>query len=109
MGQKHNISPVKLYDKRHDGLIHPILGFDCLMRLLGSGRLQSSKLQSSKLQSSKLQSSDTLRQTSAGLQATKHSDQNRLRWSKRLPQLQLLRETASWLRSLSCGKTNWQR
>merc|ERR1711942_233852 len=109
MGQKHNISPVKLYDKRHDGLIHPILGFDCLMRLLGSGRLQSSKLQSPKLQSSKLQSPklqssklqspDTLRQTSAGLQATKHSDQDRLRWSKRLPQLQLLRETASWLRS----------
>merc|ERR1711942_619999 len=96
----------------HNGLFNPILGFDWLMRLLGSGRLQSSKLQSSKLQSSelqspklqspKLQSPDTLRQTSAGLQATKHSDQNRIRWSKRLPQLQLLRETSSWLRSLSC-------
>merc|ERR1712142_1425677 len=104
MGHKHNISPVKLQDKRHNGLIHSNLGFDCLMCLLGSGRLQSSKLQSSKLQSSKLQSPklqspDTLRQTSVGLQATKHSDQNRLRWSKRLPQLQLLRETTSWLRS----------
>merc|ERR1711942_396144 len=100
MGQKHNISPVKLYDKRHDGLIHPILGFDCLMRLLGSGRLQSSKLQSSKLQSSKLQSSelqssklqspDTLRQTSAGLQATQSTAYNRMGWSQRLPHFQLL-------------------
>merc|ERR1712168_710197 len=72
----------------HNDHFHLILGFDRLVRLLGSGLFQSSKLQGA----------NTLYQTSTWLQTTKRSDHNWIRWAQRLPHLRLLHGPGYWKR-----------